>query len=374
MRDLLRLAHPHTDEPVLNALFNYIVKGEATPETEDLLPPQLLAMRRAAGLGPVTKDSVRDVVALIRQYNLPREAVPNFFLNSVEVWEALLEHMPLTAMIRSLGKMTAVGLINPLSEGARLVAEKLGSAENLQRARVHPINILAALLIYKQGRGDKGSLTWSPNSRVIDALDDAFYASFKAIEPSGKRILIGLDVSGSMGMHNVNGFAFMQARQAAAAMSMAVARVEKNWHVMAFSSKFVPLEISPRQRLDDILKTTAVLPFGPTDVSLPMTWALQNKVEVDAFAIYTDNETYYGDIHPVQALQKYRQATGIPARMLVNAMVATEFSVAAPAGRGYGTFNHGTPRSVADPNDGGMLDVAGLDSAAPQVMADFIRG
>jgi 60 kDa SS-A/Ro ribonucleoprotein len=30
--------------------------------------------------------------------------------------------------------------------------------------------------------------------------------------------------------------------------------------------------------------------------------------------------------------------------------------------------------TIAYPNDAGMLDVAGFDSAAPQVMSDFARG
>jgi hypothetical protein len=29
--------------------------------------------------------------------------------------------------------------------------------------------------------------------------------------------------------------------------------------------------------------------------------------------------------------------------------------------------------SIADPNDGGMLDVVGFDAAAPELIADFIR-
>ena len=87
--------------------------------------------------------------------------------------------------------------------------------------------------------------------------------------------------------------------------------------------------------------------------------------------IYTDNETWYGKIHPIQALQKYREATGIPSRFIVNSMTATEFSIA-KSSRGRRYFG-GQAQALADPNDGGMLDVVGLDSAAPKIMSDFIR-
>ncbi len=38
------------------------------------------------------------------------------------VWEALLEHMPQTALLRNLGKMTAIGLLSPMSDASRRVA------------------------------------------------------------------------------------------------------------------------------------------------------------------------------------------------------------------------------------------------------------
>ncbi len=86
-----------------------------------------------------------------------------------------------------------------------------------------------------------------------------------------------------------------------------------------------------------------------------MVAALQNKMEIDHFAVYTDNETYAGGIHPHQALREYREKTGINARMSVTGMTATDFT-------------------IAEPDDPGTLDVAGFDSAVPSLLADFARG
>jgi 60 kDa SS-A/Ro ribonucleoprotein len=115
----------------------------------------------------------------------------------------------------------------------------------------------------------------------------------------------------------------------------------------------VRLNISARQRLDDVVKTVSGLPFMGTDCALPMLWALENGVKADAFVIYTDSETWFGNIHPAQALREYREKTGIPAKLIVVGMVSNGFS-------------------IADPTDGGMLDVVGFDTAVPQVMNDFI--
>jgi 60 kDa SS-A/Ro ribonucleoprotein len=117
----------------------------------------------------------------------------------------------------------------------------------------------------------------------------------------------------------------------------------------------VPLPLSKRQRLDDIVDTVSGMPFGGTDCALPMLYALDRHLDIDTFIIYTDSETWAGTIHPAQALRRYRDRTGIAARLIVVGMVSNGFS-------------------IADPNDGGMLDVVGFDTAAPQVMADFAAG
>jgi 60 kDa SS-A/Ro ribonucleoprotein len=116
-----------------------------------------------------------------------------------------------------------------------------------------------------------------------------------------------------------------------------------------------PLAISPRQRLDDTVKTVSDLPFGGTDCALPMLYAQAQKREIDTFVIYTDSETWAGDIHPAQALRDYRHVSGIEARLVVVGMVSNGFS-------------------IADPADPGMLDVVGFDTATPQLISDFARG
>ena len=95
------------------------------------------------------------------------------------MWAALLENMPMTAMIRNLGKMSAINLLKPLSSHAALVCKRLKDEVLLKKARIHPFNVLLALKTYESGSGDKGKLKWEVNQTIVQALDDAFYASFK---------------------------------------------------------------------------------------------------------------------------------------------------------------------------------------------------
>lgn len=353
-RDLLRLAHPLTDEPARRDLFDWICRGTAG----EGLPAAVggaMALAKAA--------SAAEAASLIRTYDLPRETVPTEWLNEPEVWQALLERMPMTALVRNLAKLTAVGVLKPFEPAVEQVVATLRDAQRIRRARLHPLSILIALRTYAEGRGDKGSLQWQPVPQVIDALNAAFYVAFENIEPTGKRLLLALDVSGSMGMGRVAGSA-LTPREASAALALTTARVEAKSHMVGFTAadrrnwqngtEMVPLSLSPSMRLDQAIKVVSDLPFGRTDCALPMLHALERGLKVDAFVVLTDNETWAGAVHPVQALRQYRERTGIAAKLVVVGMVSNGFS-------------------IADPNDAGMLDVVGFDAAAPAVIADFIR-
>ena len=366
-RDLLRLAHPKPATVEHDALFRWTTKGEAPFAVTDGLRivDAFEKAKAATGAG--------DIVKLIRAHDLPRECIPTEWLTSPEVWEALLEKMPMTAMIRNLATMTRVGLLKPMSAATRMVITRLEDAGKVQAARVHPIAVLAALKTYQAGHGARGQHTWSPVGQVVDALDGAFYAAFKAAEPSGKRTLLALDVSGSMESGVVAGVPGLTPRVASAAMALVTAATEKQHAFVAFTSGtgvwarltgqngassavqgLTELDLSPKWRLDRVVKAVSGLPFGGTDCALPMLWAMAKKVEVDTFVIYTDSETWAGSIHPAQALAQYRIETGIPAKLVVVGMVSNGFS-------------------IADPKDAGMLDVVGFDTAAPALIGDFAR-
>jgi 60 kDa SS-A/Ro ribonucleoprotein len=299
-----------------------------------------------------TKD---EVIRLIRNERIPREFLEgshSAMLNHPEVWDALLATMPLTAMIRNLGKMSAVGLLTPLSEAARTICARLADSDALRKSRVHPIAVLFALKTYASGRGVKGSLTWTPVCQVNDALDGAFLLAFGNVEPANKRTLMGLDVSGSMSAPI--GGSILSCAEGAAAMAMVQMKTESSYQLMAFDTGMRPLDISKYSRLADVVRNTSNINGGGTDCSLPMTLALKNGWQVDTFQVYTDNETWAGQVQPCQALRRYRERTGIAAKLVVVAMTSTGFT-------------------IADPTDAGMLDVVGFDAAAPEVIASFSR-
>jgi 60 kDa SS-A/Ro ribonucleoprotein len=200
--------------------------------------------------------------------------------------------------------------------------------------------------------------------QVVDALDRAFYLAFENAPTTGRRVMLALDVSGSMSAR-VLGMPYLDCREASAAMALVTAASEPNHLFTAFTAGAYPsrwsprlgsglstLSVSPRQRLDDVVKQISGLAFGGTDCALPMLEALKHHWPIDLFVVNTDSETWAGQVHPAQALHRYRERMGIPARLVVVGMASNGFS-------------------IADPNDAGMLDVVGFDTATPQLIADF---
>lgn len=299
--------------------------------------------------------SAKRVIQLITDYQLTHEMVPNNHKKDPAVWAALLEHMPIGATLRNLGRMTSIGTLKPMSAATKLVKNRFADKEALQRARIHPIGVLAALKVYSQGRGIKGGLSWTPINGIKDSLDSMFYESFKTIEPTGKRHLLALDVSSSMSWNKVAGLDFMMCSELCAAMAMATARVEEDYEILGFAGNLKDLGITAKDSLDAATTKVSNQTFGSTDCSKPFEYAKKHNWEVDAFFVYTDNETHSGTRHVVQALNDYRQSSGINAVSGVIAGTATNFS-------------------IADPEDPGMLDVSGFSADTPKVLAEFVLG
>ena len=352
-RDALRLAHPKAPSPEHDALFAWITQGMEWPDAD--VPAEKALQMIWAFEQAKEATSVGEIQSLIAEYGLPWEAVPSEWHGQADIWRTLLPALPLGALLRNLGRLTASGVLVPMSDEVALVVEKLTNPSLLQKARIHPIGVLSALMTYKNGRGLRGKLAWTPVPQIVDALDAAFYNAFQAVQPTGKRHVLALDVSGSMGVGMVANTLGLTPRIASAAMSLLTAVSEPQMTTVGFSHQLIPLNISPRQRLDDVVKAISGIPFGATDCAQPMLWAMERNIKADVFIVYTDNETWYGKIHPAQALQAYRDKMGINAKLIVVGMVANRFS-------------------IADPEDAGMLDVVGFDTAVPRLMSDFIGG
>lgn len=340
MKDLLRLAKPKTDDPVRNAVFHWIAKGELGEISEEI--SSLRAIKAIQAFQTIRETNDEEVIfKLVEEYNLPFEAIPSE-KQVDKIWEKMVEVGGLTWLFRNMSNLVKRNiLVNKNSSVIDTVVRRLTNKEELKLGRIHPIQVLLAIKNAED-----------VPKKVKDALNVAFDNSFKNIEPTGKKFLLALDVSGSMQML---AFSNLTASECAAGVAMCIARTEPNYQIMAFSHEFKDLDITPDMSLKDVLSKTYDLTFGGTNCALPMIYALKNKLDVDIFCIITDCETWFGDIHPTEALKKYRKQINPEAKLVVMGTASTGFT-------------------IADPNDAGMLDVVGFDSNVPVVLSEFALG
>lgn len=349
-RDVLRKTHPVS--ATHNNLFAYLTNKNWVEE-------DALSIVKAYE-DAKTMDN-KDLIPHITTHKLTWEMLPTESLKDPKIWQTLLPHLPATALLRNLGRLTRLEVLKPLSNEASEIANKFSNADWVQRNNLHPFNILLAYYTYIRGQGFKSTMfstkqnrNWEPVQTITDSLEIAFNHSFQNVNPTNKNIYIGLDVSGSM-TESIAGTA-ITAREAAAALTLHITRTEPNYYVSAFSSgsKMIPMQFSARDSLQDILEKTNNLPYAGTNCALPMIDATNKKLDVDTFIVLTDSETWAGRIHPCTALRKYRTRMNKPAaKLIVVGMTSNKFS-------------------IADPTDAGMLDIVGFDSAMPQIIRDFI--
>lgn len=353
-RDVLRLAHP---KGISKDISRFILSGEVT----ETAPVILRDFERLS-----TVDSADEAVEAIRDAEVVAwEFLPTGVLKDKKVWRELADggHLPLGAMIRNisrLGKNGAFednfheGKLQVISgdEFTDIVVNALTNEKKIKRSRIHPMDFLKTIAVV--GDGSEGV----PHE-VIGALHTGYEMSFVNVKDIDASALIGMDVSGSMSVL-VNdprgGWSYgdqkgLTCAKAGASLIQVIMEAMRKTRVMAFSSQFQELSITKQMSLNEVHRKVQGLNFGSTDCALPMQYALNKGLEVDAFFVITDSETWYGNQHPFEALKEYRNKVNPKARLFVIALSGTEFT-------------------IADPDDPLSYDIAGFDSSMMKIVEE----
>jgi phosphoglycolate phosphatase-like HAD superfamily hydrolase len=327
--------------------------------------PVVAVARFLKALIQLSNDKITPEAALATMNTVrrvQREHLPTHLMSSPAIWTHLLKDMGLTALIRNLGKLSSIGVM--ASRRQEIVA-MLGNEKQIRDSKVHPFAVLVAMKVFSKGAGELGSMTWSVDSYVVTALSNTFIKSFGNIPKTGKRIMVALDVSGSMSGAFCAGSTSVSCRDGSVAMAMATVLAERdengnlspNTHVYSFTTTFKNVTgafSKPGLTLADAIRGTDDV-FGGTDCALPMKHATDKRIPIDAFIVYTDSETYAPTIHPQVALEQYRKSMGIDAKLIVVGMASNCLS-------------------IADPKDKNTLNLAGFDTSTPTIMSMFING
>ena len=327
--------------------------------------PVVTVARFLKALIQLSNDKITPEAALATMNTVrrvQREHLPTHLMSSPAIWTHLLKDMGLTALIRNLGKLSSIGVM--ASRRQEIIA-MLGNEKQIRDSKVHPFAVLVAMKVFQKGAGELGSMTWPVDSYIVTALSNTFIKSFGNIPKSGKRIMVALDVSGSMSGAFCAGSTSVSCRDGSVAMAMATVLAERdengnlspNTHVYSFTTTFKNVTgvfSTPGLTLDQAIRGTNDV-FGGTDCAIPMKHATDHRIPIDAFIVYTDSETYAPTIHPQVALEQYRKAMEIDAKLIVVGMASNCLS-------------------IADPKDRNTLNLAGFDTSTPTIMSMFING
>lgn len=353
LRDALRIAHPKTTEPDRRALFGWLAGHVTDAKAAELLPAVHAFVTAQAVTSPA------EAIRVITEHGVPWEFLPSSVLNDAGVWEALISTVGLTALIRNLARVTRLGTLAPFASANKVAVARLVNADALAKARIHPAAVYMALRVYASGSSQpdrrKPPARWVPVPEITDALDEAWELSFGHCEPSGKKLLVSVDSSGSMSWASVtaDGSDLGPAYVVGCTMAAIIKRIEgANAHVIDVDTDVRASKITRRTQLAEISRWPT--PGGGTDLALPFRYALRDQLEVDGFVMLSDMMTWYGDCHPFQALTHYRQVVNPQARSV-----------------GVTMTPHG--QSVIEPGDPGSLNAAGMDASLPQIITGFIR-
>lgn len=378
-RDIVRLAHVKPQNERIRTILKFIVNKEMDDvitlhdslkidDRDDKIVKEqkeqhteVKKFLRAVVDAKNCEDKMQ-LIELITEHGLAREHIPNSFLSEKEVWRVLLRTMPLTAMIRNIGKMTQLGIFEDehASFFVNLVREKMNS-EVLQKAKVHPMKILFALKQYNEGKGDQCRLDWRPSHAITTIFEKAFIDSVRLQPRTDKRYLLAVSVSGEMNKKLVG--SPLTASEAAGAMVHTIVKQNDRVETLLFKNNLERPYIStinPDDNLNSIKRKLDILSSSKGHHINFSTWARDNN-NFDVIMIFTDTLKGEGDSRVAEPFDYFCQSHGVGAPNHVRVIVAMT----------------GKPSDQVDdvePRDGQTLHVIGFDPSTPQIINSFISG
>lgn len=346
-KNVLQISHPTPNSKEISEIFHWVTDPDS-PEVNVEGYDLLFAFERVQGA-----LQSKEVVEMISAYSLPWEAIPTQWLRNPDVRMALLQKMPVTAMVRQLGLYSSLKLTEMRSEGEQKILEVLGNSDALHKSRIHPFQILLALQIYAQGHGERGSNTWDVNPRIVEALEHSFYSTFSNAASSNTRILLGVDISGSMRHQIIESLSNMPASYAASALALMMVNVEPYCDTVAFDVVAEERILTKRSSIRDTMEQ--FVPRGGTDCGSVIDYAAKHEKIYDAILIFTDSQTWANKSNPYARFKAYQQTFNPAAKLVTVAMVSNVFSLSPAA------------------SDASVFDCVGFDANVPQLISDFLR-
>lgn len=279
--DIVKTVHPKPKDARQNAIFAYLTGNEY----DKTLVPQIAAYE---ALKKTTNTSKQ--ITLIKKGKLPHEVVTSIIKPNKEIWEAILQQMPIFALLRNLNTLDRAEILDAHKD---YITSILNNPDRLAKSKILPFRFVTAFYEVEKA--------W-----VKDVLRQAVELTFKNLPEMPGKTAVFLDVSGSM-----------EGRYLQIGSVFALALYKKTNGNGVFWT-FDTDVYDPKPSLYDSILSQAskIKALGGTDTGAPVYRLRQEKLKVDNIIIITDEQQNTGS--PFwEELRKYRSSINPNAKAFV---------------------------------------------------------
>lgn len=243
-------------------------------------------------------STLDEALKIMKEYNLTHEMVPTKFQGSKEFYDVMMTQSPVHATVWRLGAATAKDCITPMGDTTKAIVQRITNKDEIEKQMIHPMKFYNALTTYKNGRGEKGSLSWAPNQMILEALEDGFYHAIGTVPDSARNVLIAVDHSGSMQGPPLD---------FACAIASVLLRSQRSVQLVGYAMRISNPQVHRKMSMLGITYAIKKVSIGEgTDSTQPILYAMNKCPDADAIICITDGFTWAGSTHVSQALKKWR--------------------------------------------------------------------
>lgn len=292
LRDVLRLARPTPKDNARRAFFGWLTDKPVekwAPAVADDLPEEVMA------LAAFRKSATAEAQILILGNLNARWDLLADTAKGPAVWTAIARKMGPQALRMNLNTLARHGVIGPAANGSQemtdYVAARLADPDEIRRSRQFPYQFLAAYM----------NASDEVPQKIKAALHEAAEIACGNVPELPGPVVIGLDVSGSMGSpvtgnRGRGATSKMRCVDVAALFAAAILRRNPDSIVIPFDTAAYEANVDPGDTVLSLAQRLATYGGGGTNCSLPLA-AANSRYADRKFAgcvLVSDQESWVG--------------------------------------------------------------------------------
>ncbi|RLU22374.1 hypothetical protein DMN91_004652 [Ooceraea biroi] len=358
-KDIIKLCHTVGDTPEKAVILRYIVKGlsEAKQFASELAENTTveIVMKYIENIELFKHcEEETSAAALLQELGLSLEHVPGHLLKCKKIWIELISMMDMVMLLNNLQRINNLRLLKP-NVAAEKVIELLRNEELIARDKVHPVEILIALINYQ----NCGKPLSFEKRRIREAAKKPHQLPFEPNQDHLQRTDLRYLVTISSNKKTVEGRAWqcgnMRGVEVGCFIAMTLVRQESDVTVATFKDNEIHVvDVGNEETYEQVVRKLREISTANIKLSKPLLWAMKMKKEYDVFINIVD-QVYEKHDRSQESLSLYRNMMQLPDAKLINCAVCSS-----------ATYR----KTQYDKN---VLIINGFDATVPKLIQAFVQ-